>query len=242
MAEQTANAPAEDLAALSDRQRRLDLEALQRLEEARALLDDPFNPLADQTDMMAPWMAPLRGRRAPVEQDTPEEDPDEPREQSDQTNDADDAQDAGVDWWDRPADLNDLMQSFIEEDERFADRHRPVDRRSQDPNQDGAISPRELFQQHQQAIAHAGLDHRADDPALLVAIGHWPGSPCWCCRASSRASSSLPTASCSWLSESSRNWPDTTTCSSSARPESTSVRGAPQQLSPARPVVMVRDS
>ena len=155
MAEQTADAPAEELMTLSERQREKDLEAMKRLEEARALLDDPFNPLADQTDMVAPWMAPRRRQQAPVERDTPEEDegePEEPRAQDDRRDGADDAQDADADWWDRRADLNDLMQSFIEEDERFADRHRPVERRGQDPDQDDGMSPRELFQQHQQAM------------------------------------------------------------------------------------------
>jgi len=143
---QVHDAEASDLDELSQQQHELDIEAIRKMLEAQALMQNmPLDQL-DANQMQRPWTPP--GERAtamPVEQDTPEEDPQPPRADAADRNA--DEQEGPADWWDQPVQLEQPGWTTQDSD-RFADRRRSVDTPS--PQEaTGQPTPRQMLEDHQ---------------------------------------------------------------------------------------------
>ena len=145
---QVQDADVSELDELSQKQQDLDIEAIKRMLEAQALMQNMPMDQLDANEMQRPWTPP--GRRAtsmPVEQDTPEEGPQPPRADAAAADRDADEQEEPVDWWDQPVQLEQPGWTTQDSD-RFADRQRSVDTPA--PREaTGRRSPREMLQEHQ---------------------------------------------------------------------------------------------
>ena len=141
--------PGQQMNDVSDTQEAFDKEALERFQQIRRLLRD--RPLDDDTSaMIAPW-SPPGGRHEvmPVEQDTPEEDPQEPTEES--ANSESNEDEEPLDWWDTPVDMG-PMNSRGFTNERYAGRNRPVAEGERRDEPQGPQTRRDMLRRHQQMM------------------------------------------------------------------------------------------
>ena len=148
MQAQVQDADASELDELSQQQHELDIEAIRRMLEAQALMQNmPLDQL-DANEMERPWTPPGgRTTSMPVEQDTPEEDPQPPRANAAAADRAADEQDEPVDWWDQPVELE-RPGWTTQDSDRFADRQRSVNTPA--PREaTGQPTPRQMLQEHQ---------------------------------------------------------------------------------------------
>ncbi|HEY1784606.1 MAG TPA: hypothetical protein VGG30_03625 [Pirellulales bacterium] len=169
MAEQSPQADAKQLAALSESQSDLDQQALTAIDELKNVLgitpDDDDKPLA-------PWTPPgEKFESTPVEEDVPDADK-KAKDKGDaagEGKDKDEAKPEEANWWDKPADVPMVGGPQGEESERYKDRHRPVP--DQAPDEDAGANgkspppeptPRQQLTAHQAQMQQA-LTANADD-------------------------------------------------------------------------------
>ncbi|MFW6059179.1 MAG: hypothetical protein ACODAQ_03305 [Phycisphaeraceae bacterium] len=151
--QQAAEAEAAQLDEISTEQQALDAEAIERTEELQAMLEEE----ADEPPL-APWSPPGREEEAmPVEQDTPEEDPqpDAPARTASQEASPSEEESEEEDWWDQPVDAPDAPRNQGEMSERYAERNRETEQAPPREVPGGPMSPREQLQEHQQRMDRA---------------------------------------------------------------------------------------
>lgn len=160
--EETEAAAPPELDELSrQQQEELDPEALELVQRARELLAKRLTKMRENQELLppGPWAPP--GRReevAPVEQDTPEEDPQENQRPPDlnavkrQIDDL--AQEEELDWWDMPVDVPQTPFT-LDPIRRFQGRDmRPV-ARPDARRASASATPRQMLMEHQDELHHA---------------------------------------------------------------------------------------
>ncbi|MAE59911.1 MAG: hypothetical protein CMJ49_00990 [Planctomycetaceae bacterium] len=155
MSEQTQIGTAEELEKLSGEQAAFDERTADEIAESMELMRQMYDDWQSGTEMFAPWVPPRRGgNQTPVEQDTPEEDPQEQKDEDGDEKEATGAEDE-LNWWDQRADFSQQYQWLSSQEDRYQGRQRNVDR-PRDDERDGdrgqEYSPRELMSMHQQAM------------------------------------------------------------------------------------------